>query len=154
MNSYTERKSAQNFITETQQKLTVAEKVHPCVAVTEQNWMAMISTQKAQIELLQNIQKTLPTLTTEKDMKAYMADYRASSNREKISFSRANLENLYAYLRKNRFLLPVAYVHHAYFILTRGFKKLTKKKKTLPKPMHENAQKRQMLFEKLELKKR
>ena len=72
MNSYTERKSPQELITEVQQQITAAEKVHPCVAVTEPNWMAMISTQKTQIKLLQDIQNTLPTLTTEKELKAYM----------------------------------------------------------------------------------
>ena len=72
MNSYTERKSPQELITQAQQQITTAEKVHPCVAVTEPNWMAMISTQKAQIKLLQEIQNTLPTLTTEKELKAYM----------------------------------------------------------------------------------
>ena len=72
MSSSTERKSPQDFITKTQQDLTAAEKVHPCVAVTEPNWMAMISTQKAQIKLLQDIQNTLPTLTTEKELKVYM----------------------------------------------------------------------------------
>ena len=72
MNSYTERKSPQELITQAQQQITAAEKAHPCVAVTEPNWMAMISTQKAQIKLLQDIQNTLPTLTTEKELKAYM----------------------------------------------------------------------------------
>ena len=72
MNSYSERRSAQNFIAEAQEQITAAEKVHPCVAVTEPNWMAMISTQKVQIKLLQDIQNTLPTLTTEKELKSYM----------------------------------------------------------------------------------
>lgn len=72
MSSSTERKSPQDFITKTQQDITAAEKVHPCVAVTEPNWMAMISTQKAQIKLLQDIQNTLPTLTTEEELKVYM----------------------------------------------------------------------------------
>ena len=72
MNSYSERRSAQNFIAEAQEQITAAEKVHPCVAVTEPNWMAMISTQKAQIKLLQDIQNTLPTLTTAEELKRYM----------------------------------------------------------------------------------
>ena len=72
MSFTTEKKSPQDLIAEAQQKISAAEKVHPCVAVTEPNWMAMISTQKAQIKLLQDIQNTLPTLTTEKELKAYM----------------------------------------------------------------------------------
>ena len=72
MSSSTERKSPQNFITEMQEQITVAETAHPCVAVTEPNWKAMISTQKAQIKLLQDIQNTLPTLTTEEELKVYM----------------------------------------------------------------------------------
>lgn len=74
MNSYTERKSPQDFITKTQQQLTVAEKVHPCVTVTEPNWSALIATQRAQIELLKEIQETLPTLTTGEELKMYMDD--------------------------------------------------------------------------------
>ena len=72
MSSSTERKSPQDFITEAQGQISTAEKVHPCVAVTEPNWKAMISTQKAQIDLLKEIRDTLPTLTTEKELKVYM----------------------------------------------------------------------------------
>ena len=72
MSSVTERRSPQDFITKTQQQLTAAEKAHPCVAVTEPNWSAMISTQRAQIELLKEIQETLPTLTTGEELKMYM----------------------------------------------------------------------------------
>ncbi len=67
-----ERRSAQNFIAEAQHQLSVAEKVHPCVMVTEPNWTAMISTQKAQIQLLKEIQETFPTLATEKQLKYYL----------------------------------------------------------------------------------
>ena len=72
MSFTTEKKSPQDLIAEAQQKISAAEKVHPCVTVTEPNWTAMISTQKAQIKLLQDIQNTLPTLTTEEELKAYM----------------------------------------------------------------------------------
>ena len=72
MSSSTERKSALNFIAKAQEDLTVAETAHPCVAVTEPNWKAMISTQRAQIDLLKEIRDILPTLTTEKELKAYM----------------------------------------------------------------------------------
>ena len=53
-------------------ELTAAEKAHPCVAVTEPNWSAMIYTQRAQIELLKEIRETLPTLTTGEELKMYM----------------------------------------------------------------------------------
>ena len=72
MSSSTERKSPQELITEMQEQITVAETAHPCVAVTEPNWKAMISTQRSQIDLLKEIRDTLPTLTTEKELKAYM----------------------------------------------------------------------------------
>ena len=72
MSLSTERRSAQNFIAEAQKQLTVAEKVQPCVTVTEPNWKAMISTQKAQIQLLKEIKDTLPTLTTEEELKDYL----------------------------------------------------------------------------------
>ena len=72
MSSVTERKSPQDFITKTQQQLTAAEKVYPCVTVTEPNWSAMIFTQRSQIELLKEIQETLPTLMTGEELKMYM----------------------------------------------------------------------------------
>lgn len=49
-----------------------AEKVHPCIAVTEPNWAAMIASQKAQIETLTEMQSTLTTLTTKADLVDYM----------------------------------------------------------------------------------
>ena len=72
MSSSTENRSPQSFITAAQHQITVAEKVHPCVTVTEPNWMAMIATQKTQIQLLKEIQDTLPTLTTKEELKAYL----------------------------------------------------------------------------------
>ena len=72
MSSSTENRSPQSYITAAQQQITVAEKVHPCVTVTEPNWMAMIATQKTQIQLLKEIQDTLPTLTTKEELKAYL----------------------------------------------------------------------------------
>ena len=72
MSFTTERKSPQDFIVKAQENLTVAETAHPCVAVTEPNWKAMISTQRSQIDLLKEIRNTLPTLTTEKELKVYM----------------------------------------------------------------------------------
>lgn len=72
MSSVTERRSPQDFIAKEQQLITAAEKVYPCVAVTEANWKAMITTQKDQIELLQDILDTLSTLTTEEKLKEYM----------------------------------------------------------------------------------
>lgn len=49
-----------------------AEKVHPCVAVTEPNWVAMIASQKAQIETLAEMQSTLMTLTTRAELTAFL----------------------------------------------------------------------------------
>jgi len=72
MNSSTGRRSAQDFITEAQQHIVVAEKPQPCVAVTEANWKALISTQNAQIEILKSIQDRLLTLATEEKLVDYM----------------------------------------------------------------------------------
>ena len=72
MNSSTGRRSAQDFITEVQQQITAADKAQPCVAVTEANWKALISTQKTQIEILESIQNRLSTLATEEKLVDYM----------------------------------------------------------------------------------
>ena len=76
----------------------------------------------------------------------------AENDLEKLSFSTKNIKNLYPYVRKNRLLLPVAYLHHCCFIVRRGFVKLFTKKPTETAPLHENAQKRKPLFDKLGLK--
>ncbi len=85
------------------------------------------------------------------DYAAYHANYSRENVKEKISFSLKNMKHRYLYLRKSILLLPIAYVHHIAFIVSRGFVKLFEKKAT-PAPMHENAQKRQLLLEKLEMK--
>lgn len=87
------------------------------------------------------------------DYAAYHKNYRRENIKEKISFSLKNMKHRYHYLRNSILLLPIAYVHHTAFIISRGFSKLFKKK-SIPAPMHENAQKRQALFDTLELKKR
>ncbi len=82
----------------------------------------------------------------------YQKQYQHSSNKEKISFSIKNIRQLHPYVRKCFLLLPVAYVHHCFFILSRGIAKICQKPMHTPVPMHENAQKRQLLLEKLDLK--
>ena len=62
------RKSAEELISQAQKQLTVADTVIPCVSVTEMNWRSLISAQNSQIEILNSITETLPTLTTKKEM--------------------------------------------------------------------------------------
>ncbi len=88
-----------------------------------------------------------------KDFDSYTSQYQAQSNKSKLSFSVNNIKNLYNYVRKNTWLLPVAYLHHIGFIAGKATQKLFKKQKKQPAPMHENAQKRILLLEKLEIKK-
>ncbi len=91
-----------------------------------------------------------------KDYAQYKKQYQKESNKEKISFSTRNMEHRYHYLRKSKLLLPIAYIHHIGFIFLSGFKKVLKKglQPSKPAALHENAQKRQLLFDKLGLKKR
>lgn len=49
-----------------------AEKAIPCVNLTESNWTALISLQKTQIILLEQISESLKTLTTRDEMVEYM----------------------------------------------------------------------------------
>lgn len=49
-----------------------AEKTIPCVNLTESNWTALISLQKTQIILLEQISESLKTLTTRDEMLEYM----------------------------------------------------------------------------------
>lgn len=49
-----------------------AEKIIPCVNLTESNWMALISLQKTQTILLEQISESLKTLTTREELVDYM----------------------------------------------------------------------------------
>ena len=49
-----------------------AEKTIPCVNLTESNWTALISLQKTQIILLEQISESLKTLTTREELVDYM----------------------------------------------------------------------------------
>ena len=83
MNSVSERRSPQELIAQAQRNIQTANSAQPCVAVTEPNWNAMIQTQRAQIELLSELQKTqaeglsglreaLQTLTTKDEIVDYL----------------------------------------------------------------------------------
>ena len=50
-----------------------AEKTIPCVNLTESNWTALISLQKTQIILLEQISESLKTLTTREELVDYMS---------------------------------------------------------------------------------
>ena len=47
-------------------------KSRTCVAVTEQNWKALISTQTAQIDMLKSILDEIPELTTKEEIRIYL----------------------------------------------------------------------------------
>ena len=49
-----------------------AEKTIPCVTLTESNWTALISLQKTQIILLEQISESLKTVTTREELVDYM----------------------------------------------------------------------------------
>ena len=66
------RKSAEELISQAQKQLTAADTVIPCVSVTEMNWRYLISAQNSQIEILNSITETLPTLATKEEMTDYM----------------------------------------------------------------------------------
>ena len=83
MSSTSEKKSPQEMIAQAQRMIQSANTAQPCVAVTEPNWKAMIQTQRAQIDLLSELQKTqtgglnelkeaLQTLTTKDEIVDYL----------------------------------------------------------------------------------
>jgi hypothetical protein len=49
-----------------------SQKAKPCVAVTEQNWKALISTQTAQIDMLKSILDEISELTTKEEIRIYL----------------------------------------------------------------------------------
>ena len=55
MNSEYGKKSPQELKEQAKKQMQIASKAEPCVAVTEQNWKALISTQTAQIDMLKSI---------------------------------------------------------------------------------------------------
>lgn len=55
-----------------QKQMQIASKAEPCVAVTEQNWKALISTQTAQIDMLKSILDEISELTTKEEIRIYL----------------------------------------------------------------------------------
>ena len=66
------KKSAAEMRAAQRDMISKAEAVQPTVAVMEPNWKAMIESQKMQVKTLVEIQEYLDTLTTEKQLLAYM----------------------------------------------------------------------------------
>ena len=66
------KKSAAEMRAAQREKISQAEAATPAVMVTEKNWMAMIDSQKAQVDTLANILVKLGTLTTEEKLTAFM----------------------------------------------------------------------------------
>lgn len=64
MNSEYGKKSPQELKEQAKKQMQIASKAEPCVAVTEQNWKALISTQTAQIDMLKSILDEISELTT------------------------------------------------------------------------------------------
>lgn len=72
MSSEYGRRSPADMRAAQKEMISKAEAVHPTVAVMEPNWRAMIASQKEQIKTLGEILETLDTLTTDKQLVAYM----------------------------------------------------------------------------------
>ena len=66
------KKSAAEMRAAQRERLSQVEMATPAVVVTEKNWVAMIESQKMQINTLGEIQEYLDTLTTEKQLLLYM----------------------------------------------------------------------------------
>ncbi len=68
MNSGYERKSPQELKARARMNMQTAEQIVPCVAVTEENWAAMIGLQKTQNEMLSEIMERQTKLTTQAEL--------------------------------------------------------------------------------------
>lgn len=103
MNSVSERRSPQELIAQAQRNIQAANSAQPCVAVTEPNWKAMIQTQRTQIELLSELQKTqteglneireaMQTLTTKDEIVDYLRQQLDELERYTEAVSEASME--------------------------------------------------------------
>lgn len=72
MNSEYGKKSPQELKEQAKKQMQIASKTEPCVAVTEQNWKALISTQTAQIDMLKSILDEISELTTKEEIRIYL----------------------------------------------------------------------------------
>ena len=72
MNSEYGKKSPQELKEQARKQMQIASKAEPCVAVTEQNWKALISTQTAQIDMLKSILDGVSELTTKEEIRIYL----------------------------------------------------------------------------------
>ena len=74
MNSNNGRRSAADRRMEQKQTLAQAEAVQKTIAVMEPNWMALISSQKQQVETLAQILERLSLLMTKEDISSLMQE--------------------------------------------------------------------------------
>ena len=72
MNSEYGRLSSEELKARARQSMQRAAEAKPCVTVTEPNWIGMLDTQKAQIELLSRLMSATETLTTKEELVEYM----------------------------------------------------------------------------------
>ena len=72
MNSEYGRKSLGELKAQARKGLKDSAEMQTCVAVTEKNWTALLSTQTAQIELMKTLLDTAVTLTTKQELIDYM----------------------------------------------------------------------------------
>lgn len=72
MSSEYGKRSAAEMRSAQREMLSRAETAVPAVVVTEKNWTALIESQKVQIRTLGEIMEKLDTLTTDKQLVAYM----------------------------------------------------------------------------------
>ena len=75
MNLQSERKSHQDLLKQAQQDLKTAETYVPCVAVTEQNWKALISELSIQVKTLMDIEERLLLLATRQQLTESMQSH-------------------------------------------------------------------------------
>ena len=72
MSSEYGKKSAAEMRAAQREKISQAETAAPAVVVTEENWVALIESQKAQVKTLGEILEKFDTLTTEDALVEYM----------------------------------------------------------------------------------
>ena len=85
------------------------------------------------------------------DYKSYKTSFNVNFFKKSASFKMSNIYSKYQYVKKNKALIPVAYIHHIWYIISKSGKRIFEKKEKI---YLEFTQKRIELMENLNILKK
>ena len=76
MDELLEKNRRPDPVAQAKEQLAAASAVVPCVAVTEENWSRMIGLQRSQLQMLEQLLRTMDSLMTRKQLESMLEEQR------------------------------------------------------------------------------